>query len=146
MNFSVGQIVYLLTRKDPKVYPALVCEEIQKKSLTGNTTSYVVRLPTEDAKEVELDKLDAEIFIGIDEARTAMVERATAQINFILEKAREVSHVFSEFAINTDSSSAGDQEEDQEGESLQDEYATVDLGGGQVVRINVKDINKIQGD
>ena len=69
MNFSVGQLVYLLTRKDPKVYPALVCEEIKKKSLSGESTSYMIRLPTDEAKEVELDKLDAEVFTSISEAR-----------------------------------------------------------------------------
>tara|TARA_E500000331_G_C17228240_1_gene701395 strand:+ start:918 stop:1358 length:441 start_codon:yes stop_codon:yes gene_type:complete len=146
MNFSVGQVIYLLTRKDPKVYPALVCEEVQKRSLTGNTTSYVVRLPTDDAKEVELERLDAEIFIGVDEARSAMIERATEQINFILAKAKEISHVFSEFATAEINIENNAEEDNDSSEIFDQEYATVDLGGGQVARINVNDINKMQGE
>ena len=146
MKFSVGQVVYLLTRKDPKVYPALVCEEIQKKSLSGKKTSYVVRLPTEDQQEIDLERLDAEIFMNVEEARKAMVEKATEQIDLILQKALEISHVFSEFALEIESGPAslddGDSIEEQENTS----YATVDLGDGQVARINTKDLNKIKGE
>lgn len=137
MNFSVGQVIYLLTKKDPKVYPALVCEEIQKKSLEGKTTSYVVRLPTDDSQEIELDKLNAEVFTGVDEARIAMIERATSQINFILKKAKEISEVFSQFVIDDESEVIDNNNQDD----ISDGYATVDLGDGQVARINVKDMD-----
>tara|TARA_B100000214_G_scaffold342844_1_gene290923 strand:- start:1882 stop:2322 length:441 start_codon:yes stop_codon:yes gene_type:complete len=146
MNFSVGQVIYLLTKKDPKVYPALVCEEVQKRSLTGNTTSYVVRLPTDDAKEVELERLDAEIFTGIDEARSTMISKATEKIDFILSRAEEISHVFSEFAVSENSDESEPEEVIESEESQDQEYATVDLGGGQVARINVNDISKIRGE
>lgn len=147
MNFSVGQVIYLLTKKDPKVYPALVCEEIQKKSLNGKTTSYVVRLPTDDSQEIELDKLDTEVFTGVNEARVAMIARATEQINFILKKAEEISEVFSEFVIDEKSDYMPESiiHSDSIDESEQGEdYATVDLGDGNVARINVKDMDKIR--
>jgi len=143
MNFSVGQVVYLLTKKDPNVYPALVCEEIHKRSLTGKTTSYVVRLPTKDSQEVELDKLDAEVFTGIDEARSEMISRATDQINFILGKAEEISSVFSEFVINESENLSENSSPDI---LIPEEYATVDLGDGQVARINVGEIDKMKGE
>jgi vacuolar-type H+-ATPase subunit I/STV1 len=144
MNFSVGQIIYLLTRKDPKVYPALVSEEINKRSLSGESTSYMVKLPTEDTKEIELNKLDAEVFISLDEARDKMIERATGQINLILEKAKSISSVFDEFITSKENSTQSPLDE-PEGDNLSDaEYASVDLGNGKVGRIDVSSINKIK--
>ena len=87
MKLNVGQVIYLLTNKSSKVYPALVCEEIKKKSLDGETTNYVVRLPTDDAREVEVDKLDAEIFETIKDAKETMLSRISSEIDSMLEQA-----------------------------------------------------------
>jgi len=142
MNFSVGQVIYLLTRKNPKVYPVLICEEIQKKSLNGKTVSYVVRLPTGEGNEIDLDKIDAEIFETLEKTRSYIVERAEAQIDQMLDDAKKISEIFSQFVINSEdiNSIAEEAVTDEE------EYATVDLGDGSIARINVSDINKISGD
>ena len=96
MNLTVGQIVYLLTKKspNPKVYPALVCEEIQKRSLQGKTVNYVIRLPTADRREIEVDNIDAEIFESVEEARDAMFKRAKDSIEEILMSNFVIDHCF----------------------------------------------------
>ena len=50
MNFSVGQILYLLSAKSMKVIPALVVEEVTIKTLDGEKISYNVRLPGKRTK------------------------------------------------------------------------------------------------
>jgi len=141
-------VIYLLSRKDPKVYPALVCEEIKKKSLTGETINYMIRLPTDDLKEVELDKLDVEVFTSISSAKKLMIEKATSQINVILESARIASDIFEEFRVPdliTDENNNNINElEDPTDPIVNDsEYATVDLGDGKVGRIKIDDVNQI---
>ena len=85
MKLLVGQVVFLLTGKSSKVYPALVSEEIKKRSLSGETTNYVVRLPTEDAREVEISKLDAEVFETIESARETILDRISTQVDKMLD-------------------------------------------------------------
>ena len=145
MNLSVGQVIFLLTKKSSKVYPALVCEEIKKKSLDGETINYVVRLPTDGSQEVEIDKLDAEIFENIDAARKTIIGRISLQIDKMLDEAVKMSSVFSEFAIEQETQLdipipiiSSDQDSN-------DEFALVDLGDGNVARLNIKDTNDIVG-
>lgn len=148
LNFVVGQVIYLLSRKDPKVYPALVCEEIKKKSLTGESINYMIRLPTEDLKEVELDRLDVEIFTSIASAKKAMIEKATSQINFILESAKEASNIFEEFKVpdllteDLDTNKVESISTQTEND-IDSEYATVDLGDGKMGRIKIDDVNQM---
>jgi vacuolar-type H+-ATPase subunit I/STV1 len=105
----------------------------------------MIRLPTEDEKEIELDKLDAEVFTSLSEARENMIERATEQIDLILEKAKEISSVFAEFENAEDGTDLPDLDSSAVAvENGDTEYATVDLGGGKVGRIDVNDINKLK--
>ena len=62
MSFDVGQIVYLLSKKDERVFPAQVIEEIKRKTIDEELVSYIIRLPNEDKSEVLIEQVDAEIF------------------------------------------------------------------------------------
>ena len=146
MKLNVGQVIYLLTNKSSKVYPALVCEEIKKRSLAGETTNYVVRLPTDDAREVEIDKLDAEIFESVKEAKETMLGRISSEIDSMLEQAVNMSSVFSEFAIDQAAVIVDDGEEDETGPAAEEDFAIVDLGDGKVGRVNIGHVNDVIGD
>jgi hypothetical protein len=61
VDLDVGQIIFLLANKEAKVYPALVSEQINKKTLSGTEISYVIMLPDNEATCVELSKIDAEV-------------------------------------------------------------------------------------
>ena len=146
MNLTVGQIVYLLTKKspNPKVYPALVCEEIQKRSLQGKTVNYVIRLPTDDRREIEVDNIDAEIFESIEEARDAMFKRAKDSIEEILDVAEKMSNIFKEETEMLQNSESLTLEPEASGLSAEGQgYASVDLGDGNVARISIDEINKM---
>lgn len=141
MSFNVGQVIYLLTKKELKVYPALICEEIQKKSLTGKSVDYIVRLPTSDMREVSLEKLDTEIFTSISLAREEMISKASKKIDAILQSAEDASKVFSDFIEKDMGEISEDSIENIEDEALG--FATVDLGDGQTARINLNEVNKL---
>mgnify|MGYP003118924777 CR=1 FL=1 len=143
MKLSVGQVVFLLTAKSSKVYPALVCEEIKKKSLSGETTNYVVRLPTEDKQEVEIGQLDAEVFETIGDARETILSRVSERIDKMLESAAEMSQIFSGDAVLSED----DEEIDEQSGPLDsidtEDFAIVDLGDGKTGRLNVKEVKDI---
>ena len=146
MKLNVGQVIYLLTNKSSKVYPALVCEEIKKRSLAGETTNYVVRLPTDDAREVEVDKLDAEIFESVSDAKETMLGRISSEIDSMLEQAVNMSSVFSEFAIDQNATAADIVEEEAPDLTAEEDFAIVDLGDGKVGRVNIGHVNDVIGD
>ena len=149
MKLSVGQIVFLLTSKSSKVYPALVCEEIKKKSLSGETISHVVRLPTEDEREVELSMLDAEIFETIDSARETIIDRISNQVDEMLSNAISMSSVFSNDVINPDdnikTALSDTRSSPDDLDSSEEDYAIVDLGDGNIARMSVKNANEAIG-
>ena len=62
MDINVGQVVFLLSNKEARVFPALVTEQIDKKTMVGREKHYVVKLPNKEMSEVPLSKIDAQVF------------------------------------------------------------------------------------
>ena len=138
MSYNVGQIVYLLSKKDLKVFPAQVIEEIKRKTIGGETISYVVMLPDKNRSEVPLDELNVESFTSISAASETMMENAKSQIGAILERAKEISRIFDTATIHEEKEEL--RNENTENESS--EIVKIDLGNGQTGRV---DISKIGG-
>jgi len=140
-NLSVGQVVYLCSKKEARVYPALVSEEINKTTLEGRSTSYVVKLPTDDAREVSLETVDAEVFTSIKSARDEMLLKASNQIDMILSNASELA--YAAFNIKDTAEENINLAAPDKDNSSNDGYATVDLGDGVVGKIDLETLSKI---
>ena len=155
MNIAVGQIIYLLSNKDIKVYPAQVVEEINRKTLTGSETSYVIKLPDKNKSEVHISKIDAEIFTSAEELEEAMISNAKNKIGLLLDSARELESIFdnvkpssisSDILINDDQNINHVVETQQKKkrrrrkstakEKKDDEKITVDLGDGLTAKMD----------
>jgi len=81
MNYSVGQIIYVILNKETVIYPMQVIEEITKKTLKGLDVNYVVRSGSSFAsKEILLSEIDGEIFDTPESARVTLIKRATDAI------------------------------------------------------------------
>jgi len=144
LDINVGQVVFLLSNKEARVFPALVTEQIDKKTMVGREKHYVVKLPNKEMSEVPLSKIDAQVFKSIESARDEMVSRATSQINRILKKATEVSQVFKDFQVHDPVENLIDNIENRKysealgNQSEKDEnIATVDLGNGVIGKVNL---------
>ena len=94
MNYTVGQIVYLLSKKDVKVFPARVIEEIKRKTVNEEMISYIVQLPNQDKTEVLLEEISADIFTSIEDVEKRMIENAHSQIKIFLQGARKLESSF----------------------------------------------------
>lgn len=81
MSYSVGQILFVVLNKKGQVYPMQVVEEITKKTLRGEETTYVLQGGSDPESRLLIDKVDGEIFDSAEDARSSLVSRATAQIN-----------------------------------------------------------------
>ena len=91
MNYTVGQIVYLLSKKEIKVYPAQIIEEIKRKTINEEIVSYIILLPDKGKTEVLIEELSAkkkipqvdENKVEIDLGNGLKASMDTSQINQI---------------------------------------------------------------
>lgn len=95
MKLVVGQVLFVVLRKDNlvRVYPMQVVEEVSKKSMEGETTSYVIQGGSDPNTRVNLSDIDGEVFSTAAEAKQVLTARATGAISALvdnaIEKARE---------------------------------------------------------
>ena len=92
MKLNVGQILYLLPKKNIKIIPSQVVEEIVKRKISGEEVTYMVMLPDENRSIIDITKLDVEIFTDSDSIRTHMVENAVKSIDEMLENSIEIAN------------------------------------------------------
>jgi hypothetical protein len=80
MSYRVGQVLYVVLRKEPNVYPMQVVEEITKKTLEGEVTTYMLRAGADASKVLPINDIDGEIFDSADNARKTLIERVSQSI------------------------------------------------------------------
>ena len=136
MNYSVGQIIYLLSRKDIKVFPVKVIEEIKRKTIDEELISHVIRLPNEDKTEILLDEISADVFVSLDDLEKNMIENAKSQIKRILQKTKEFESIFDSPNKDNENNKIIDKIED-----TTDEKVNVDLGDGVIGKLNLNEIS-----
>lgn len=85
--YSIGQVLYVVLSKKNQVYPMQVIETITKRTLQGEEISYVLQAGADKDSKVTLDKVEGEVFETSEKARKTLVQRATAQINRLVDTA-----------------------------------------------------------
>jgi hypothetical protein len=91
MNYAVGQIIFVVLKKQMQIYPMQVVEEITKKTLAGEEVNYVVRGGQDPKTTLMVSEIDGEIFDSSDKARISLTERATKSIEKLVESAVQKS-------------------------------------------------------
>jgi len=91
MKYDVGQIIYLLGREKNNVFPSQVIEKVTRKNLEGEATSYIVKLPNKEKTEIELDKLNVDIFTSLATLREKMLNDSKLAIEKIIQNANDLS-------------------------------------------------------
>ena len=82
MNFSIDQVIYVLSDKTQTVLPGIIKEEIHHRSIDGETVSYrVVIGPHNKQRVVDLSTLDGEVYGDLVEVRNVLVTRLTAFVD-----------------------------------------------------------------
>ena len=87
MTYHVGQILYVILHKKMQIYPMMVVEEIVKKTLKGEDVNYVLQGGSDSSVTVLLNQVDGEIFESAEEAKYVLTNRATAQIERLVDSA-----------------------------------------------------------
>lgn len=90
--YSVGQVLFIILNKKQQVIPVQVTEQVVRRTLGGEETTYSVAIPgREGFKSIELNQVDGDVFESIEAVREQMFAHARDVINTISEKALNVA-------------------------------------------------------
>ena len=133
MNYSVGQVLYLLMNKEKTVVPVQVVEKLLRTTLNGESISYIVELPTKSRDRRSLDNIESSVYVTIEDVKNEMLDNASQTIDKIIEKSHQLGVNFFPSAYKKESSidrkTSGDLEND-ENDSQDEQKVEVDLGDG----------------
>ena len=147
MSYSVGQTLFLLARKDKKVIPVRVVEEIVRKTIKDEVVSYNVLLPDKSDTVASLSDIDAEVFVSVLDLRQKMINTATSMIDELISRSRSIAEkkfgyeekpdkpMFSSVDLSVHEDEA---HVDQESKKKEEDFsnAEVDLGNGLKARVS----------
>jgi hypothetical protein len=88
--FVVGQTIFLIPNESRSVIPAIVVEEITKKTINGSHTSWAILTPN-NPKPVKLDPSTCEIFINLSDVKDSLLQRVTLAIENMIDEVRTIS-------------------------------------------------------
>ena len=89
-SYDVGQVVYIISRKESRVYPVLIVEETVRKTLEGTLTSYMVRVPDKKGTVIPLEGIADHAYTSDAELREVLIANATRSINTMVDAAVEI--------------------------------------------------------
>lgn len=84
MNLDVGQIIYVLSAETDKIVPMQVCEELRRRSISGEEVTYLISSGP-DKKTFRLDEVNGKVYLSLDMA----VEHLKKNFEQWLEKQSE---------------------------------------------------------
>ncbi len=87
MSYKVGQVIYAVLRKEATVFPIQIVEEVVRRTLDGEATTYMVRAGADPKKVMAIADIDGEIFDNAATAKAMLVERATRTIGQRVDQA-----------------------------------------------------------
>lgn len=91
MKYKVGQVLFVVVKKESKVYPMQVIEEITKRTLQGEEMTYMVQAGTDPRSVLAINDIDGEVFDSAEKARATLVDRATRSIGRLVDIAIQKS-------------------------------------------------------
>ena len=130
--YDVGKVLFVVLKKKQKIIPVQVIEQIVRRSMSGETIQYQVKVPGYD-DPMPIDALGTDVYVNIEEVKDALKENTSLVIDTMAEAA--VSLATNDFRNDYAPKHIEGVEED--------ENLTVDLGDGKKARVNVSNLKKL---
>ena len=103
MNYEVGQVVYLLSEKSLNIVPALIVEEIVRKTMNESVTEYKVELPDEKRTRANISSISSMIFNDTSKLKEFMLENTRKSVEKLIDNAIQVRNLaFNDDLISED--------------------------------------------
>lgn len=149
MKYKVGQVFYLIGLETARVIPFMIVEEVTRTTITGIEKTFIAELP--DAKKTKIDvfKLKGIVFDNLEELRTHMLENANNAISTMIDQALQLADEAFDTSLlssyENSSKNVPEYEEEIDGvqSDIQGDKVSVDIGGGIIAKINLRDLEKV---
>lgn len=131
MNYVVGQVLYAVFKRESKVIPVRVVEEITRKTLEGLRVDYTVQAGPSDESNISLEALakECEVFDSPSQVIETLTDRAKSSITRLVSAATQKSEAW----YGGQGDSQGFQQE-QPARNAAQEHVNVVLPDGTVAR------------
>lgn len=93
INYEVGQVVYLLSQKSLNIIPALIVEEVTRKTVSDSTTEYVIEMPDEKGTRAKLSTVNSMIFSDLSMLRNHMLDNAKNSVEKLINGAINLKEI-----------------------------------------------------
>ena len=149
MKYKVGQVCYLIGLETARVIPFMIVEEVTRTTISGIEKTFIAELP--DAKKTKIDvfKLKGIVFDNLEELRAHMIENAKNAISAMIDQALQLADeafdtsLLSSYENNTKNVPEYNKEIDGVQSDMQGDKVSVDIGGGIIAKINLRDLEKV---
>jgi hypothetical protein len=149
MKYKVGQVFYLIGLETARVIPFMIVEEVTRTTISGIEKTFIAELP--DAKKTKIDvfKLKGIVFDNLEELRAHMIENAKNAISAMIDQALQLADeafdtsLLSSYENNTKNVPEYNEEIDGVQSDMQGDKVSVDIGGGIIAKINLRDLEKV---
>ena len=89
-TYRVGQILFVPDTETNTIIPFQIVEEIVRRTLEGDSTSYRIKLGIDD-EVMMLSAVTGDIYESLDTARQMLLANATKWVNHVIIKAEQVA-------------------------------------------------------
>jgi hypothetical protein len=132
MDYSIGQVLFVVDKKSAKVFPIQVIEEITKKTIQGEIVSYVVSVGSGEGERLPLDDFKHhEVFDSAESVKIALSKRAAETISRIVDSAAQKAVEWYASATVVESHDDHDVASPHDG-------MMVTLADGRIAKVNVR--------
>lgn len=138
--YNVGQVLYTILENKHKVLPVKVVEQVVTKTLEGETIKYTLALPNSKKTNISIEKLN-NIYTSIEEVKNKLTENANSAISNMLYTSNSLEEKF--FKEKDISDISSEDSNIEENKNIEDDIIKIDLGDGQIGKININSINPL---
>ena len=142
-KYEVGQILYLTNEKSFKIIPVQVIEEVTRTTIDGTFKTYHVQFPDKNKTVADIADIKFNCFKTEKEVKDYLLDNTKNAIDKLLSTANELKTLCFSNASTSISDHQEESTDDIMQQEVQEDIIKVDLGNGQVGKINKKDFKKI---
>jgi hypothetical protein len=90
-KYSIGQVLYLIPANKNVIIPLLVIEEISKKTMKGEETSFLVQFSADPESTALLSEMQGEVFDSLKEIQKELLSRAGRAVEKLITTAQKAA-------------------------------------------------------
>ena len=149
MKYKVGQVFYLIGLETARVIPFMIVEEVTRTTIAGIEKTFIAELPDVKKTKIDVLKLKGIVFDNLEALKAHMIENAKNAIATMIDQALQLSdeafntNLLTSYEDDAEIISEHHEEIDSVQNNTQGDKVSVDIGGGIIAKINLRDLEKV---